>query len=129
MITAPPAYVATRSYHDLLVLNANNNYDMMKLPGTARIADEAQYSNSRPTLLYCTIRALTVRTASKLPPVTAKDGSPLASSDQLYRWKDPLASSWNLQHNSRASEIWWSPHYQLDGPSFHYRMEIMCHPH
>ena len=84
--------------------------------------------NSRPTLLYCTIRALTVRTAYKLPPVTAKDGSPLASSDQLHRWKDPLASSWNLQHNSRASEIRWSPHYLLDGPSVHAHMEILCHP-
>ena len=33
--TAQPAYVATRSWQDVLLPNANNNYDVMRMPGTA----------------------------------------------------------------------------------------------
>ena len=35
MSTAQPAYVATRSWHDVLLPNANNNYDETRPPGTA----------------------------------------------------------------------------------------------
>ena len=47
-------------------------------------------------MLYRTIRTLTGRTASKLPPVTAKDGSPLCyKTDQLHRWKDHFQEQFN----------------------------------
>ena len=52
-----------------------------------RIADEAEYANrtGNSAVLYRTIRTLTGRTAFKLPPVTAKDGSPLCDeTDQLH---------------------------------------------
>ena len=48
----------------------------------SRIADEAEDANrtGNSAVLYRTIRTLTGRTASKLPPVTAQDGSPLCHS-------------------------------------------------
>ena len=64
----------------------------------SRIADEAEYANrtGHSAVLYRTIRTLTGRTASKLPPVTAKDGSPLCDeTDQLHRWKDHFQEQFN----------------------------------
>ena len=59
--------------------------------GYSRIADEAEDTNrtGNSAVLYRTIRTLTGRTASKLSPVTAKDGTPLCDeTEQLHRWKD-----------------------------------------
>ena len=63
-----------------------------------RIADEAENANrtGNSAVLYRTISTLTGRTASKLPPVTAKDGSPLCDkTDQLHRWKDHFQEQFN----------------------------------
>ena len=47
-------------------------------------------------MLYRTIRTLTGRTASKLLPVTAKDGTPLCDeTDQLHRVKDHFQEQFN----------------------------------
>ena len=64
----------------------------------SRIADEAEDENrtGHSAVLYRTIRTLTGRTASKLPPVTAKDGTPLCDeTDQLHRWKDHFQEQFN----------------------------------
>ena len=56
----------------------------------SRIAEDAEDSNrtGNSAVLYRTTRTLTGRTASKLPPVTAKDGTPHCDgTDQLHRWK------------------------------------------
>ena len=61
---------------------------------SCRGASLGQGRNS--AVLYRTIRTLTVRTASNLPPVTAKDGSPLCDeTDQLHRWKDHFHEQFN----------------------------------
>ena len=62
------------------------------------IAGEAEDANrtGNSAVLYHTIRTLTGRTASKLPHVTAKDGSPLCDkTDQLHRWKDHFQEQFN----------------------------------
>ena len=64
----------------------------------SRIADEAEYANrtGNSAVLHHTIRTLTVRTASKLPPVTDKDGTPLFDeTDQLHRWKYHFQKQFN----------------------------------
>ena len=59
----------------------------------ARVKKDAPNWNDT---LYRTIRILTGRTASKLPPVTAKDGSPLCDeTDQLHRWKYNFQEQFN----------------------------------
>ena len=65
---------------------------------SSRIADMAEYANrtGNNAVLYHTIRTLTGRTASKLPPVTAKDGTPLCGeTDQLHRCKDHFHEHFN----------------------------------
>ena len=64
----------------------------------SRIADEAEDAKrtGNCAVLYRTIRTLTGRTASELPPVTAKDGSSLCDeTDQLHRWKDHFQELFN----------------------------------
>ena len=64
----------------------------------SRIADEAEDANrtGNSSVLYRTIRTLTGRTASKLPPVTAKYGTPLCDeTEQLHRWKDHFQEQFN----------------------------------
>ena len=65
-----------------------------------RIADEAEdaHHTGNSAVLYRrpTIRTLTGRTASKLPHVAVKDGSPLCDeTDQLHRWKDHFQEQFN----------------------------------
>ena len=59
----------------------------------SRIADKAEDATA---VLYRTIHTLTGRTASKLPTVTAKDGTPLCDeTDQLHRCKDHFQEQFN----------------------------------
>ena len=63
-----------------------------------RIANEAEDANraGNSAVLYRTIHTLTGRTASKLPPGTAKDGSPLCDeTDQLHIWRVHLHEQFN----------------------------------
>ena len=64
----------------------------------SRIADEAEDANrtGNSAVLKRTIRTLIGRTASELPPVTAKDGTQLCDEpDQLHIWKDHFQEQFN----------------------------------